>query len=147
MVVYATYGVGGMEGHVSRDCTMEQKAKSCYRCGREGHIVRYFFFPMPHPLCPFLMTTHAKMPGATGHHSRVIVLIPKTALEAAAAAVLVPALVQNAIVAERSATLHVRAPRRPEAAREAMAEEAEAEEEDTPVSVVEVKRHVTRAVG
>lgn len=33
-------GTGGMEGHVSRDCTMEQKAKSCYRCGREGHIVR-----------------------------------------------------------------------------------------------------------
>ncbi|KAI0261398.1 hypothetical protein BC834DRAFT_479244 [Gloeopeniophorella convolvens] len=32
--------VGGMEGHVSRDCTMEQKAKSCYRCGQEGHIVR-----------------------------------------------------------------------------------------------------------
>jgi hypothetical protein len=36
-------GVGGMEGHVSRDCTMEQKAKSCYRCGREGHIVRLGF--------------------------------------------------------------------------------------------------------
>jgi Zinc knuckle len=35
--------VGGMEGHVSRDCTMEQKAKSCYRCGREGHIVRCVF--------------------------------------------------------------------------------------------------------
>lgn len=33
-------GTGGMEGHVSRDCSMEQKAKSCYRCGREGHIVR-----------------------------------------------------------------------------------------------------------
>jgi Zinc knuckle len=49
MVLYAMYGVGGMEGHVSRDCTMEQKAKSCYRCGREGHIVRYFisYFPCP----------------------------------------------------------------------------------------------------
>ena len=35
-------GTGGMEGHVSRDCSMEQKAKSCYRCGREGHIVRSF---------------------------------------------------------------------------------------------------------
>jgi Zinc knuckle len=33
-------GAGGMEGHVSRDCSMEQKAKSCYRCGQEGHIVR-----------------------------------------------------------------------------------------------------------
>jgi cellular nucleic acid-binding protein len=30
---------GGMEGHVSRDCTMEVKAKSCYKCGQEGHIV------------------------------------------------------------------------------------------------------------
>ena len=32
--------LGGMEGHVSRDCTQEQKAKSCYRCGQEGHISR-----------------------------------------------------------------------------------------------------------
>jgi hypothetical protein len=38
-------GTGGMEGHVSRDCTMEQKAKSCYRCGREGHIVRCVLRP------------------------------------------------------------------------------------------------------
>jgi hypothetical protein len=34
--------VGGMEGHVSRDCSMEAKAKSCYKCGEEGHIVRIF---------------------------------------------------------------------------------------------------------
>ena len=34
-----------MEGHVSRDCTLEQKAKSCYRCGREGHIVRCVLRP------------------------------------------------------------------------------------------------------
>jgi hypothetical protein len=39
-------GTGGMEGHVSRDCTMEQKAKSCYRCGREGHIVRCVLRPL-----------------------------------------------------------------------------------------------------
>jgi hypothetical protein len=89
------------------------------------------------------------MPGAIGYHSRVIVLIPKTAPAAAAAAVavLVLALVQNAIVAERSATLRVRAPRLPEVAREeAMAAAAaagveEEEGEDTIVSVVEVKRH------
>ncbi|KAK0239493.1 hypothetical protein EDD85DRAFT_451644 [Armillaria nabsnona] len=30
----------GLEGHVSRDCTGETKAKSCYKCGLEGHIVR-----------------------------------------------------------------------------------------------------------
>jgi len=35
--------VGGMEGHVSRECTMEAKAKSCYKCGQEGHIVRIVF--------------------------------------------------------------------------------------------------------
>ncbi|KAI6098393.1 hypothetical protein EDD16DRAFT_560540 [Pisolithus croceorrhizus] len=35
-----TRRVGGMEGHVSRDCSMEAKAKSCYKCGLEGHIVR-----------------------------------------------------------------------------------------------------------
>jgi Zinc knuckle len=58
MVVYATYDVGGMEGHVSRDCTMEQKAKSCYRCGREGHIVRYIPCPI-RALSPFLVTTHS----------------------------------------------------------------------------------------
>jgi hypothetical protein len=45
-------GTGGMEGHVSRDCTMEQKAKSCYRCGREGHIVRPVL--RPRFMVPFL---------------------------------------------------------------------------------------------
>jgi len=33
------YNAGGGEGHVSRDCTQEAKAKSCYKCGQEGHIV------------------------------------------------------------------------------------------------------------
>jgi len=30
---------GGGEGHVSRECTQEAKAKSCFKCGQEGHIV------------------------------------------------------------------------------------------------------------
>jgi len=53
-------GAGGLEGHVSRDCTMEQKAKSCYRCGREGHIVR-FVFPVSCAICVIVScdTIHA----------------------------------------------------------------------------------------
>jgi len=47
LMVVRDDGIGGMEGHVSRDCTMEQKAKSCYRCGREGHIVRLCFLIPP----------------------------------------------------------------------------------------------------
>lgn len=39
MIQCTTY-LGGTEGHISRDCTMEQKAKTCYKCGQEGHIVR-----------------------------------------------------------------------------------------------------------
>ncbi|KAF9072981.1 hypothetical protein BDP27DRAFT_1319752 [Rhodocollybia butyracea] len=35
----STHFSGGGEGHVSRDCTQEAKAKSCYKCGQEGHIV------------------------------------------------------------------------------------------------------------
>lgn len=36
----SSFFLGGGEGHVSRDCTQEAKAKSCYKCGQEGHIVR-----------------------------------------------------------------------------------------------------------
>ncbi|KAH8117402.1 hypothetical protein DFH11DRAFT_1008382 [Phellopilus nigrolimitatus] len=30
---------GGNEGHISRECTGETKAKTCYKCRQEGHIV------------------------------------------------------------------------------------------------------------
>ena len=39
LLVYQFFVKGGMEGHLSRDCTTEPKAKSCYKCGEEGHIV------------------------------------------------------------------------------------------------------------
>lgn len=39
--LYSSFVLGGLEGHVSRDCTMETKAKSCYKCGEEGHLVRF----------------------------------------------------------------------------------------------------------
>ncbi|KAJ6472821.1 hypothetical protein DFH09DRAFT_1219251 [Mycena vulgaris] len=29
---------GGLEGHLSPDCTAETKPKSCCKCGTEGHI-------------------------------------------------------------------------------------------------------------
>ena len=35
---------GGKEGHVSRDCGEPAKPKSCYKCGKEGHIVSISFF-------------------------------------------------------------------------------------------------------
>ena len=53
-------GAGGMEGHVSRDCTMEQKAKSCYRCGREGHIVRWVSSPSLLSSCDLVRALPAK---------------------------------------------------------------------------------------
>jgi 16S rRNA C967 or C1407 C5-methylase (RsmB/RsmF family) len=66
----------------------------------------------------------------------VIALIPKTA---PAVLVVVPGLVQNAIVAERSATLRAHALRHPEAVREAMAEVVVEEEEEDMVVSVEVE--------
>ena len=33
--------LGGGEGHLSKECTEAQKPKACYKCGAEGHLVRY----------------------------------------------------------------------------------------------------------
>jgi hypothetical protein len=75
-------------------------------------------------------------------------VIAPTNPAAVAAAVLEEALevhlVQNVIVAERSATLRVRALRRPEVVVVAMAAAAEVEE-DIAVLVVEAKRHGERS--
>jgi hypothetical protein len=35
---------GNMGGHISSQCTMEPKAKSCYTCQQEGHIVCFWEF-------------------------------------------------------------------------------------------------------
>jgi hypothetical protein len=100
---------------------MEQKAKSCYRCGREGHIVRCL-----HPRFAFSChPPHCDAPSGCNlgeSYSRVIVLNLKAqaVLEGpvVVAAVAVVVLARNAIAVVRSDTLHVRAPRHPEAAQE-----------------------------
>ena len=101
---------------------MEQKAKSCYRCGREGHIVRFYFH--------FLVTSLRYSP-----YSRVIVPNLKAALAALQRLVAVAAAVleRNAIAAARSVTLRVRAPKHLEVAQEATAVVAEVVEEATVV--------------
>ena len=89
--------VGGMEGHVSRDCTMEAKAKSCYKCGQEGHIVRVSFV----------------RPSRRTHcvHSRVTA--PRASVAPAPAMVADSAvgLVRSATAVARLDTLHARVPR------------------------------------
>ena len=125
-----------MEGHVSRDCSMEQKAKSCYRCGQEGHIVR----------CLSSITLSCDLI-AMLFYSRVIVLNLKAALaalEGPVVAVVVVVLARNAIAAARSATLRARAPKHPEVAQEAtggVAEGEEEEEEEATVALGAVKKH------
>ena len=113
---------------------MEQKAKSCYRCGQEGHIVR----------CPPSITFSCHLTAMLSY-SRVIV--PN--LKAAPAAleglvVVVVVLARNAIAAARSDTLRVRAPKHPVVAPEAtgvVAEEAAAAEAEATVVLGAVKKH------
>lgn len=85
-----------MEGHVSRDCTLEAKAKSCYKCGQEGHIVR------------LLSSSYL------GPHSFVAsrVTAPRASAAAVATAVVASRLVlaRNATAVVKSGTLHARVP-------------------------------------
>jgi hypothetical protein len=136
---------GGMEGHVSRDCTMEQKAKSCYRCGREGHIVRCV------PRARFegfllVISLRCSLLVLFENFSRVIAPILRAAAAAAAAldrlvAAVLAVLERNAIAAARLVTLRVRAPRRPEAAQEATAVVGEAGEATVVLGAGAVKKH------
>jgi Zinc knuckle len=108
-------GTGGMEGHVSRDCTMEQKAKSCYRCGREGHIVRCILRPRFQDF--FLVTSlRCSLLVLFGDLSRAIA--PNLRAAPVDLEDQVAVLARNAIAAARSVILRVRALRRPEAVQE-----------------------------
>lgn len=113
---------------------MEQKAKSCYRCGQEGHIVR----------CLSSITLSCDLITML-FYSRVIVPNLRAALAAleGPVVVVVVVLAQNAIAAARSATLRVRAPKHPEVAQEATGVVAEGEEEEEEATVVlgAVKKH------
>lgn len=127
---------GGMEGHVSRDCTMEQKAKSCYRCGREGHIVRVV--PCVTPLAQLVLKLSKK--------SRAIALRPGV-VPAVVLADTVPveeeaAQDKNAIAVARWAILRVRAPKRRAVGLEevGIAEEVEVVEVGMAVSAVGITK-------
>ena len=111
---------------------MEQKAKSCYRCGQEGHIVR----------CPPSITFSCHLTAMLSY-SRVIVPNLKAAPAALEGLVVVVAvLAQNAIAAARSVTLRVRAPKHPEAAPEATGVVAEEEAAaEATVALGAVKKH------
>jgi hypothetical protein len=113
---------------------MEQKAKSCYRCGREGHIVRCL-----HPR--FAISSHLCEFGES--FSRVIapnLKAPPAALDPVA---VVAVLARNAIAVARSDTLRVRAPRHPEVAQEeaTVVVVVEEEEEVMVVLAAAVKKH------
>ena len=111
---------GGAEGHVSRDCSAPAKAKSCYKCGQEGHIVRRVIlltFKVPDVIHAFSSPETALKP----------VTLRVVGATAAAAEV---ALAPSAISVARSAILPVRALRLP----------LEEEGETTARSVVDPKR-------
>lgn len=115
---------GGAEGHVSRDCSAPAKAKSCYKCGQEGHIVRRVILAViqdpdithafSSPETALKQVTLAEVVGATA---------------AAAELALEPSVTSVA----RSAILPVRALRLPP-------EEEEEEAEATARSVVDPKK-------
>ena len=123
-----------MEGHVSRDCTMEQKAKSCYRCGQEGHIVR----------------SNLRFAGVvalnTTSQSRAIAPSLRALPADLAAEVGAAVRGRNAIVVARLVTLRVRAPRLLAVGPVGMAVE-EVEVEDTAVSAAEAAEVVIKRRG
>jgi len=113
---------GGAEGHVSRDCSAPAKAKSCYKCGQEGHIVRRVIllaFKVPDVIHAFSSPETA------------LKLVTLRVVGATAAAAAEVALAPSAISVARSAILPVRALRLP------LEEE---EGETTARSVVDPKR-------
>ena len=80
----------------SRDCTGETKAKSCYKCGQEGHIVSRItpLTPRTHSLS--LVTALMQQPAV------VVVVVAATRVDAITAA-------PSAIAAARLDTLHAAA--------------------------------------
>ena len=96
---------------------MEQKAKSCYRCGREGHIVRCV-------LCSRLRFRFCNVLFSrcySGIYLSRVIAPNLRVLAALEEGQVVVVLAQNAIAVARSVTLRVRAPRRPEVVQEAEA--------------------------
>ena len=115
---------GGAEGHVSRDCSAPAKAKSCYKCGQEGHIVRRVILAVIQD--PDI--THAFSSPETA--LKQVTLAEVVGATAAAAEL---ALELSATSVARSAILPVRALRLPP-------EEVEEEAEATARSVADPKR-------
>lgn len=97
----------------SRDCTAATKPKSCYKCGQEGHIVRYSLLS---PWTPFLISD------ASGH-SYSLATAPPPPLAAAAAVVVVAGaaarVVPSATAVVRLGTSRATAQMRPPAAADA----------------------------